>query len=259
MTALARSRAASPTSGIVNLQFGTRPLVFHAQGHHDTKPNWPLIRDWFDRQPALRLGKRPRVSVITCNNGHGAMGLLEASCAKLGLDVIVSEAGIEPWVNARDKPPAICAALNRVATDYTLYIDSRDGILIGDPEPLVDTLLSEHSGKRIVFGADRLNWPTVPAFKAFEDGLARDAATGSGRPPTDCRYLNGGAWIGETAFARRFFAAACSTPPHPDAPKSEQGILKAMLADWQPSAGLDHYCTMIQNVGFILAPIFAFE
>jgi hypothetical protein len=229
----------------VNVLFGTRPLVFHAAGKHDNKPAWPRVKCWFEAQPMRRVVPSPRIRVITCNNGHPDMGLFERSCAKLGLDVAVTGQGIDPWENARDKPGCILAVLERVTTPFVLYVDSRDGILVDDPDLLVSRVEDNFPGKELVFGADRLNWPPIRQFKAVEDRLA----AGSG---SDFRYLNGGAWIGRTEVAWQFFAAAAKTAPHPEAPTSEQGILKSLLADWSSVVAIDYRCDLIQNLGFAL-------
>ena len=82
------------------------------------------------------------------------------------------------------------------------------------------------------------------------------------------------AWKGQPELSRRcdsggdlqrvgIFEVAGDTaravPPHPAAPESEQGILKTMLPDWSGAVGLDYTCAIIQNVGFVAAPIFTFE
>ena len=77
----------------------------------------------------------------------------------------------------------------------------------------------------------------------------------AGEAGMDFRYLNGGAWIGRTEFVRSFFADACAMPPLAEMPAAEQGILKQLFPRHYPRVQLDYRCTIIQNIGFVLAPI----
>src|SRR5947207_12634777 len=76
------------TLTLVNTIFDTSPIAVHAAGHHRHKPFWEPVRDLFFSTPPRHIGSSGRVTVITCNNGHGAMGMLERSLAHLGV----------PWI-----------------------------------------------------------------------------------------------------------------------------------------------------------------
>jgi hypothetical protein len=232
-----------PAARLRNRQTGTEPLLFHAQGYHAYKPVWPRLRDFVFAQPERHLGSRPRVTLITCNNGHSAMGLFEESAARLGIPVLVAGQEYASWNNAMHKPPAILAALDRVTTPYVLHADSRDVILAGDPEDLVDRLKRDFAAG-LVFGACQLSWPNAPELTDYE--LSLPGATGS-----EYRHLNGGLWIGQTALAQRFYAAVAATPPHPAAPDSEQGKLRVALRDFNPEVGLDYGLKLFHNLGFL--------
>jgi hypothetical protein len=236
---------------LVNEQLGTEPLVVHAHGHHRNHPHWPPIRDAFFRSAPATIGASARVTVITCNNGAQAMGLLERGLEHLGVPYRVGGQGVRDWVNARDKPRAIRALLDRVDTPYVLYADSRDALILGNPEILVDRF-EDHFETGIVFGADRLSWPPLARFKRFE----REMAAGQ---PGDFHYLNGGTWIGRTPFCRDLFTAALEIPAVPEAPDSEQGILRTLWMDRPSEIALDYRCRMFQNIGFVAAPIFRID
>src|SRR5471032_1952055 len=92
---------------LVNLSFGTTPRVVHAHGHHSSKPHWPSIREAFFASARRPAAPSSKLTIITCNNGHPAMGLLERSLDHLGLPYLVGGQGIEPWINSRDKPAVI--------------------------------------------------------------------------------------------------------------------------------------------------------
>jgi hypothetical protein len=230
-----------------NRQFGTAPLVVHAHGPHATKPHWQPIRDAFFAQERRELGAPHDLTIITCNNGHEAMGLLESSLDLLGVPYLVTGRGIDPWVNARDKPRAILEAAKKVETELLLYADSRDAILLDDPRRIVDRFRAGFDAD-LVFAADRMNWPPLVRFGSFENEVAPKGAG-------DFRYLNGGVWIGRTEFCREVFAEAATMPPLPEMPESEQGILKQLFQKHHPRVQLDYRCSMFQNIGFVFGPV----
>jgi len=231
---------------VTNLLFGTTPALIHAQGHHDYKPLWLPIRDAFFGSSRENLTLRPDLTLVTCNNGGAAMGLFERSLDHLGLTCTVAGRGIAEWINSRDKPQALLSALNAIDTTYTLYADSRDAILIDDPNALPERFAA--SGCELLFSADRMNWPPCREFERYEDALAAGQQG-------DFRYLNGGLWIGRTDFCRRFFAEVAATEPVEEAPDSEQGLLKRLLPRYRDEVRLDYRCALFQNIGFVAKPI----
>ena len=241
----------SSALNVVNTLFDTRPVVIHAHGSHGHKPNWPPIRDAFFGLPPRKLSAPPDLTIITCNNGHPSMGLFEKSLDRLGLPYIVLGAGIDPWVNARDKPLVLEEGLARIDTPYVLYADSRDAILIDDPARALN-IFREQFNCRLLLGADRINWPPIRSYQLYEDSLAAGH-------DTEFRYINGGAWIGETKFCREFFGKVRTTAPEAKAPESEQGIMKKLLPGYEGEIALDYHCRIIQNIGFVTAPVFKLE
>ncbi|HEY6139357.1 MAG TPA: hypothetical protein VI670_16465 [Thermoanaerobaculia bacterium] len=230
-----------------NRQFGSQPVVVHAHGPLETKPHWQPIRDVFFSQERRAIGAPDDLTVLTCNNGHDSMGLLERSLDRLGVPYVVTGQGIDPWVNARDKPRSILQAAWTVRTTYLLYADSRDAIVLDDPRIALERFRTQFRCD-LVFGADRINWPPLERFREFEDAVAGEAAQ-------DFRYLNGGVWIGRTEFCREFFADAAATPPLPEMEVAEQGILKQLFPKYYPKVQLDYGCTIFQNIGFLFGPV----
>jgi hypothetical protein len=231
-----------------NLLFETHPLVVHAHGAMERKPAWPGIKTALFASPADPVGPVDGLTLLTCNNGHDAMGLFERSAGRLAIPCMVRGQGIDPWVNSRDKPRVIRDALHEITTEYVLYADSRDAVLLRDPREAIARL--DASGCDLLWGGDRINWPAIVEFREFEGSLP-------GAKDTEFRYLNGGAWIGRTAFCRAFFDEAIETPPVPEAPDSEQGILKALFKRHYPRTRIDYRCEVFQNIGFVFADIFA--
>lgn len=232
---------------LVNLIFDTRPIVVHAHGRHSYKPLWPPIRERFFASPARRIGALPNLTILTWNNGHQAMGLLEKSLDHLGVPYLVLGQGIENWINSRNKPPLTLEATRNITTKYVMGVDSRDAIFVDDPQLLVDRFEKDFDCE-LVFSADRINWPNCSSFREFEDALP-------GAQESEFKYLNSGAWIGKTDFCREFFAAAVETQPVKEAPEADQGILKQLLPAYHPKVQLDYRCALFQNIGFVFNPI----
>jgi hypothetical protein len=238
-----------PGSGmIINQLFNTQPLLVHAHGAVLKNPTWPRIKAAVFSAKPCRKTVIENLSLLTCNNGNKAMGLFEQSASLRGISCIVSGFGIAPWVNSRDKPRVIYDALLGIDTEYVLYADSRDAVVVGDLSQAIERL-SAKKGCDLLFGADRINWPALPAFRTFETSLP-------GSQTSQFRYLNGGAWIGRTDFCREFFSVAIRTPPVPEVPESEQGILKVLFQRFYPRVQLDYRCEIFQNIGYVLDDIF---
>ncbi|MDP6530674.1 MAG: hypothetical protein QF375_02200 [Arenicellales bacterium] len=226
-------------------EFNTRPCVVHGHGKHDYQYWWEPIKSAFFSTPPRIPTIPPGLTIITCNNGHPAMGMFESSLEYLGVPYRVFGQDINPWLNSRDKPTVLASALALVDTPYVLYADSRDAILIGDPAKALDRYEHQFSCD-ILFGADRINWPPEREFARFEEPLARQAHS-------EFRYLNGGLWIGRTAYCAEFFSRAATVAPVESAVESEQGILKKLFPECYPHVQLDYHCEIFLNTGFLLS------
>lgn len=226
-----------------NLTFNTHPLVVHAQGPHEYKPYWKPIRDSFFSTPKRNLLLPKNLTIFTWNNGHTAMGVFEKSMQHLGIPCLVLGKGIKDWQNSKHKPLLTYEALKNIKTKYIMGVDSRDAILIDDPQKILDRFLSDFNCD-LVFSADLMNWPNIAEFKKFEDNCAKNSNS-------DYKYLNSGAFIGKREFCYDFFEIATKTPPTPKAPKADQGILKQVFMDFYPKVQLDYHCKLFQNIGFV--------
>jgi hypothetical protein len=233
---------------VVNRVFQTQPLIIHAHGPLLNKPAWPRIREAVFSNRHILAGQNPSLTLLTCNNGAEGMGLFEKSTGALGIPCLVRGEGIVPWIHSRHKPMVIRSALDEIDTEYVLYADSRDAVILRDPRAALDRF-ARWDGCKLLFGGDKINWPALREFRKFEQSIP-------GASETDFRYLNGGAWIGRTDFCREFFSAVIATAPVPEAPDSEQGILKKVFATFYPDARIDYRCEIFQNIGFVLSDIF---
>lgn len=233
---------------LTNTIFNTTPAVIHAHGSHQHKPNWKPIRTAFFNSPKCHFGPCPDLTIITCNNGHQSMGIAEQSLDHLGVPYQVYGQEIETWINSQHKPRVLYQALNQIHTEFTLYLDSRDAIIIDNPQIILERFKNNFDCD-LLFGADRINWPNVKEFQKFEHRV--NPIKGN-----DFCYFNGGTWMGRTDFCRLFFEDALNTKPAPEAPESEQGILKQLFPKYHPQVNLDYRCEIFQNIGFVLRDIF---
>jgi hypothetical protein len=232
---------------VVNRLFGTEPVVIHAHGPLHHKPTWPRIREAVLAHPRY-VGPVPKLTVLTCNNGNGEMGLLESSAAALGIPCKVTGQGFHPWVHAIHKPRAALDGVREIETEYTLYADSRDAIVLSDLPSAVERF-ERMDGCDMLFGGDRINWPGLERYRKFEARLP-------GARQSEFRYLNAGVWMGRTSFLREFFAEALETPPPSEADFCDQGIMKDLLQRHYPRVQIDTRCEIFQNIGFIFTDIF---
>lgn len=231
---------------------GGRPVVVHGHGNHDLKPIFDHIRTKVLESPATMAGPCDEVTLFTCNNGHSSLGLFESSAERLGQTVMVAGKGRSEWSNAVDKPAVILEVIRDVDSEYVLYSDSRDCLLL---RPVSDALLlyQEFFGeKELVFGADIVNWPPERRFQRYEMDLAEGTSS-------RYRFLNGGCWMGRTEFCRKFFERAARVAPSPKAPDSEQGLLKALLPEFPSEVALDYRARLFFNCGFVAGDIIEFE
>jgi hypothetical protein len=232
-----------------NTLFDTWPAVIHGHGRHRFKPHWDQVRDSFWAADVRPVPAAENLTVLTCNNGHEAMGMLERSCQRWGQPYLVCGQGRTPWVNSRDKPEAILGALREIATEFVLYADSRDAIVVRGLAGVLEILARDFPGCHLLMGADRINWPNLAEFKRYEESLP------GARNPGKFSYLNGGVWLGRRDFALELFEEVLRTPPVPEAPDSEQGLLKRLFPRYYPRMQLDYQSKIIANLGFVLLPI----
>ena len=234
-----------------NLTFNTRPLVVHAQGPHMNKPYWQPIRDKFFASQPQKLTLPKNLTILTWNNGHDSMGVFEKSMAHLGLPCLVLGKGVDEWINSKHKPLLTYEALKNIDTEFVMGVDSRDAILLDDPAKILNAFKQDFQCE-LLFSADLMNWPNLPPFKKFEDECVKDI-------DTKFKYLNGGIFIGKTDFCLDFFKEAVATEPMPQAPTSEQGILKQVFQEFYPKVQLDYKCQLFQNIGFVLTKTLELE
>ena len=218
----------------------------HAHGHLCYKPYWEPIQNSFFGSRIQKTVPAPELSLVTCNNGHKDMGCFERSLAHIGLTANILGSGVFPWINGRDKPRLLAAFARQATTEYILYADSRDAILMLPPTTILERFRN-HFACDLLFGGDRLSWPASEQFRHYEDKL-------KGADQTEFKYLNGGCWIGKSKFVADFFSAASACVPVAGAVDSEQGLLRQLLPFYKEKIAIDYRCEIFLNIGFLFAP-----
>jgi hypothetical protein len=185
------------------------------------------------RRPARRLPLRPipKLSIVTWTSFRFP-GSAELSLGALGFPLDLFRLP-GPWQNIR-KLRLLRDYLDRVDTDYVLFLDSHDTFVTSDLAGIVEAF--RKLGCRMLFQADSHDWPP---FEGTRDFYASNA-----EPGTPFIYLCSGVFMGEVPFVRRVVDRALVTPPliaHDD-----QGVYKQIFPEFYPEAQLDYKCRLFQ-------------
>jgi len=225
---------------VVNLVFDTRPLVVHAPGVTGKNYLWQAVRNEFFLSGKRSYGGAEDLTILTWNS-TGQPGILQQCLDHLGIPHVVLGLGIQDWKNLY-KIRLTQEALAAITTKYVMGIDANDVLVLAHPLTILERFRAEFSCKLLI-GAETHCFPEIAELRRYEDSLP-----GATSP---WRYLNSGMWIGETAFCRRFFAAAAETEPwqgHERFRRSDQGVLKKVMRRFYPDATLDYECRLFQNI-----------
>ena len=222
---------------------GTTPIVFHAPGKGWSRGQRNEL--WKElAATALRMKLPPckEIRVITWNNGQA--GILEQQLARNGQAHTVLGQGVKGWKNSL-KNYLTCEALKTVEEPYVLGLDAFDVFYAGDLAKTIGLL--ERSGKKLVQNADAGYWPSFapPQYKPIE----RDASI-AGVP---WKYINSGAWIVYTDYARWYFQECARLQGEELAkslgkfPSSDQVPWHILFCERPHEIGLDYRCEVFQT------------
>lgn len=226
---------------IQNTMFDTYPLVFHAQGKMHKNPLWEFVSNTYyspkkdcERLDIITWNSRVRNDFLKQNGKQ--LGIFEESLGTLRHTVLGQDA--TQWYN-RMKLTSAADYLAGSKFEFTLGADSSDVLLRGEPSEILERFLSMDCD--MLFNAELHCWPDSldPAIKAFEESVASDHAF---------KYLNGGVWIGKTAFCKEVFERGKKLG---QGPGSEQAILKQVYKEFYPRIKLDHRCEIFQTLNSI--------
>lgn len=223
---------------IYNNLYHTFPSLLHSPGRIKYSPWWNVL----SKLKTSAVTKPKNLSIVTCNSGVAArflttngyeLGTFENSLNDLPHYVLGS--GCKDWSNVK-KIDLLIDFLYSIDTKYTLYADSSDAILLGDPAFILDNFKKMHC--KMLFNAEKNFWPPeMEAIKKFEESKSK--------PPF--QYLNAGVWIGETDFCREVFSTA-KLQPAGSRPNSEQVRIKPLYPIFYPLIKIDDTCQVFQNL-----------
>lgn len=223
---------------IYNVIFGTYPSIIHSPGRIAYSPLWNRIANLQTKATVVPKD----LTIVTCNSGSAStfvtkngykLGSFEKSLN--GLPHVILGEGCNNWTNVK-KIEILFEFLGEGRTKYTLYVDSADAIMVGDPAVVLEKFKSMQC--RMLFNAEKNFWPPeMNELKSFEEGVAKHPFC----------YLNAGAWIGETEYCKELFALAKLQSP-PGRPHSEQARIKPLYPELHPDVKIDDTCEIFQNI-----------
>lgn len=228
-----------------NKKFGTKPIVFHANGPAKTYGFFHKLRDSVLSSESTKKPCSNDVSVYIVNSKK-SKGLAEQTCEKNGVPYQVLNDGKPGWLNAR-KLSLILDALKHTDTDYTMVLDSFDVVVTDGTEEILKRF--KESGKKILFNSEIYAWPVKEECPQLVDVEKYEKETSEGSP--FC-HLNSGVWIGHTDYAlwlyeevKKLHGPPFSDSKHWNVRNSDQGIIRYFAKD-KPEIGRDYKCKVFQ-------------
>jgi len=187
---------------IKNYLFNTHPTIIHSPGNNGFFKD--IVLEF--RNTRQRNKKTPveDCEVFTWNN-RGRPGVLEKSLEKLGCPYTVMGGKIAKslWKNIF-KVYLTVRFLKTVKTKYVMGIDSFDAIFTKHPNHALE--LFKEFKKPLIFNATTApNLTITKQMRDWEKTLYPNQLNG---------FLNAGAWIAETQYAREFFQKVLEKSRH---------------------------------------------
>ena len=203
------------------------------------------------RQPIVHRGKRiellwpldlslkdkfkcPKNLTIVTVSTYPEKSIFEQSLDFLGItDYIVLSQSIETGWRNTYKLEWILEFLQsgKCKTEYLLYCDARDTILIDDPHRILDIFETMHD--ELIFNSTISKRGIFRRMPQLLDWTKRVAQKNS-------RYLNAGAFVGKTALVQKLFEAAVPLIGR-FYRSSDQDILRYLQPAFYPDMNIDYF------------------
>jgi hypothetical protein len=166
------------------------PIIAHGPGPQGKKPIQQIAEEVLNEKN-LPIFEMPKdLTIITWNNSNNK-GMLEKNLDLLGLDYAVLKK--TNWKNI-DKIHLVAKFLCEVKTKYVMGLDAFDVVVLGNLREALRIFKSQDC--KMLFNAAFYSYPNIINFKKDEKETFKGGAF---------KYLNAGAWIGETEFCKSFF------------------------------------------------------
>ena len=211
------------------LRAGYQPII-HRQKRVEVF--WPL-------DPSLENKfKCPENLTIVTVSTYSEKSIFEQSLDFLGIvNYVVLSKLIETVWHGMYKIKWILEFLQsgKCKTEYLLYCDARDTILIDDPQRVLD--IFETMECELIFNSTKQKRGILWHMPQFLDWMRIVAKKGG-------RYLNAGAFIGKTKFIQQVLESAVTLIGRFPRPYSDQEILRYLHPAFYPEMDID-YCNHI--------------
>lgn len=129
---------------------------------------------------------------------------LEESCEHNGLDLKVYGLGADYKGYVDAKITELLRALVGVNTEYVLYCDGRDSVVLAEEDEIIQTYEDVRDGRDLVFGADQKCFPYPEmAYTFAERGKDAKALECDWKGQKRRRiYMNAGVFMGKTVYVK---------------------------------------------------------
>jgi len=235
---------------LVRSSFDTFPLVIHAPDWEKNK-YWPCLTRCFEKGRP-QICQNSDLTILTWNNLEE--GWFERSLSSRKVPFIVKGKDQVEWLNYNKFVYNIEVA-ETCNTKYIMGCDSHDVLMIGDTSEIVNRF--EDMNCKLLFNCEKNFYPNfnesvLQNWKQFEEGIAQ----------SHYKFLNAGAWIGETDFCIDFFRRAnqirvCDLfdcEPYRYLKRSsigcDQSSLHHIFPEFYPNVMLDYRCQIFLNISF---------
>lgn len=232
---------------LVKSSFDTFPLVIHAPDWEKNK-YWPLLTRCFEKGSHVQHDSD--LTILTWNNLEE--GWFERSLKSRGVPFIVKGKDQTKWLNYNKFIYNIEVA-ESCGTKYLMGCDSHDVLMIGDTYEIVRRF--EEMDCKLLFNCEKnfypnFNEPVLQGWKRYEDQVSQ----------SHYKFLNAGAWIGETSFCIDFFRRAdqirvynlFDCEPYEYLKQSsigcDQSSLHHVFPEFYPEVMLDYGCCIFLNI-----------
>lgn len=232
-----------------NTYTGTMPMVYHETGSPEKrtlkgiKNFLPPLVEYILSLPKKQIGCPDDLTIVTWNN-YPEESILEQTCNHLGIPIQIYGKDIVNWTtNYEKKIQLMYDTCCKSTTKYILGVDSRDLVFLTSPQIILDEF--KKLNIKMLFGG---TIKTSSFYKGAED-LLHMFKTLPNAKRSLFRNLNGGQWIADREYAKKFFEKALTYPPRIENPSSDQIILAHTLCynlDFQKETKIDYNCDIFQ-------------
>lgn len=212
---------------IVNLIYGTEPLILHTPCLQcGGEPLW-------DNIPLTKSCELPEdLTIVTWSNRRRG-SLLESQLNSLNIPHIVLARKKRPWKSNRVKIKTFCEV--EIPTKYVLGLDADDVKIVCNLKPILERF-EKHQCK-ILYAA-------TSAFVPYDKDEFSNKFLEQFRAMPPFRYLNAGAFIGETQYAQEAYSTLDLNDPKFST--SEQYLVRKLYHERYPEIKVDEKSDIFQ-------------